>query len=334
MNQKDNVFYQNNPKLYLQLKKLCLKYRRQCTRMIMAQGRKRDKHRKWKLKYLYDWIMQMSQLFKEIPPSLIEKCKWILEGRIDYPYCKNPKCSNKIRKLHGNGKYASHCCSKCAGADPDVLKERENTCLKIYGSTNVFSSDYGKNKMMQTCLRKYNVKYSGASKEKIKNTKLSNLKKYGVENVNQVPEIKQRAVKTSIQRNGQLFNYSIYKYDDMLFDSAWEVAVYIFLKENNIDFRYHDTHITFQYTTKDGKNHIYYPDFVIEGNVYEIKGSQFFDMHDRPYNRITKEFWYEKYECMIKNNVTIISENEIKPYLNYVNKKYGNHFLSSLKIRK
>lgn len=57
-------------------------------------------------------------------------------------------------------------------------------------------------------------------------------------------------------------------------------------------------------------------------------------MHDRPYNRITKEFWYEKYECMIKNNVTIISENEIKPYLNYVNKKYGNHFLSSLKIRK
>lgn len=51
---------------------------------------------------------------------------------------------------------------------------------------------------MQTCLRKYNVKYSGASKEKIKNTKLSNLKKYGVENVNQVPEIKQRAVKTSI----------------------------------------------------------------------------------------------------------------------------------------
>ncbi len=43
---------------------------------------------------------------------------------------------------------------------------------------------------METCLKNHGVPYSGMSEQKKKNTVKSNLKNYGVENVNQVPEIR------------------------------------------------------------------------------------------------------------------------------------------------
>lgn len=41
---------------------------------------------------------------------------------------------------------------------------------------------------------------------------------------------------------------------------------------------------------------------------------------------------HEKYECMIKNDVVIIANNEIKPYIEYINHKYGNKYIEQFKI--
>ena len=51
-----------------------------------------------------------------------------------------------------------------------LKKQREETCLVVYKSKNVFSSDYGKKKIMETCLKNHGVPYSGMSEQKKKNT--------------------------------------------------------------------------------------------------------------------------------------------------------------------
>lgn len=50
------------------------------------------------------------------------------------------------------------------------------------------------------------------------------------------------------------------------------------------------------------------------------------------HNLLSKD--YAKYECMIKNNVKIISDEEIKPILDYINEKYGKNYLKQFKYEK
>lgn len=59
------------------------------------------------------------------------------------------------------------------------------------------------------------------------------------------------------------------KYPGITFDSTWEIKVYDFLMENNIEFQYHNVSIPYEYT---GKTHYYFPDFIVNGRIYEVKG--------------------------------------------------------------
>lgn len=59
-------------------------------------------------------------------------------------------------------------------------------------------------------------------------------------------------------------------YDNIYFDSTWELAYYIFCKE-------HDINITrcnekFEYINVDGNKRMYHPDFRVNGKLTEIKG--------------------------------------------------------------
>lgn len=322
----DNRYYKNNPIYFKQLRKLILQYPRQCTHILLAKGRKREGANNWKFKYLYDWIMQMSCLFVETPPTLIEILLWIMNDMIDYPICENQNCKNKIRKLQIGGRYAKHCCCKCSGKNPQTLKQRELTCLKIYGSKNIFSSDYGKNKIRETCLKNYGVPYSGMSSIKKKHTEESNIKKYGVKNVNQVPEIKERGTTTLMKNYGQLFNYSKYKYDNHKFDSSWEIIYYMYLKDHKIQFEFHKTNFFFTYK-KEGKLKRYYPDFIVENEIHEIKGDQFFNDKNEPYDTVHKLWWKEKYQCMIDHNVKILRSADLKPVFEWFYSIYDNNYL-------
>ncbi len=42
----------------------------------------------------------------------------------------------------------------------------------------------------------------------------------------------------------------------------------------------------------------------------------------------TQSLEHAKYECMLKNNIKIISNNEIQFYLNYIENKYNIHYLN------
>ena len=112
--------------------------------------------------------------------------------------------------------------------------------------------------------------------------------------------------------------YRKYTYNGIMFDSSPEIAYYIWLSDNNIPFIYHpDTEIW--YLDKNGKSHKYEPDFLLlETNILvDIKGDHFFKTNI--FKNVT-----EKYQCMLNNNVMIITSKQYEKFMNYCAKKFGS----------
>ena len=124
-----------------------------------------------------------------------------------------------------------------------------------------------------------------------------------------------------------------YFYDNKHFDSSWELAYYIWLNDNKIEFLYHPP-FYLDYKDDDNKSHKYQPDFLINGKFYEIKGNQFFNEKGEPYNCYEKSFWWNKYKALTENNIIILRESYMRQYLVYVKEKYGKNYLKSFKTQK
>lgn len=131
---------------------------------------------------------------------------------------------------------------------------------------------------------------------------------------------------------------SLYHYDDVAFDSSWELCYYIWLKDHSIDFRFHD--VVLEYSIEDNF-HTYIPDFyLLETKQFiEIKGDHLIDKDDNlitPYKCDNMEDIRKrdnaKTECMLKNNVVIYTSKEMAPILNYVSATYGVDFVASCKV--
>lgn len=245
-----------------------------------------------------------------------------------------------------------------AGQNKKVKEKALNTCLEKYGTTTYSQTEECKQKIADTNIKKYG-KSAIMQIEKFKEKSIKTcLEKYGKDNVSQVKEIQdkkietnrqkygvdwfnnnKKAFKTNIQKYGvysPMQNHNIrcksqqkYLYNMKYFDSSWELAYYIWLKNHNIDFKY-QPNISFEYEYNNNK-HIYHPDFLIDSEIYEIKGPQFFKDGKmiNPYDSSLNDLFEAKHQCMIKNNIKIITD--CTEYINYVNQKYGNNYLKQFK---
>ena len=102
-------------------------------------------------------------------------------------------------------------------------------------------------------------------------------------------------------------------YNGIHCDSSWELAYLVYCIEHDIPIKRCKVRFNYKY---NGTTHTYTPDFIInENQLVEIKGFK-----DRS--------WVEKEKCCKENNIKIIDENEIKPYIDYVKNKYGKDFIS------
>ena len=169
----------------------------------------------------------------------------------------------------------------------------------LFGKDFYMQTDEYKDRYKQTCLEKYGVEYYSQTDESKERYKELMLKKYGVTNFSYTDEFRKN-------RNKKI------NYDNLTFDSSWEVDVYKYCKDNNINCEYQPL-ITFEYEY-DGKIHHYHPDFLINGKIYEVKGNHFFegDKMICPYNRTIDDFFEAKYQCMRDNNVIILTKYEIE----------------------
>ena len=105
-------------------------------------------------------------------------------------------------------------------------------------------------------------------------------------------------------------NYKCGYYQGIWCDSSWELAYILYQKDHNIEVERNLTPYEYVF---EGKTYKFYPDFIVNGELVEIKG--FFDAK----NIAKKE--------QVKN-VIFIGTEEMKPILKYVIQKYGNDFTS------
>ena len=235
-----------------------------------------------------------------------------------------------------------------------LLKSRQQKSLEKYGTTHhMKNKDFCDNffeeyeertgyktpltspKALDNLNKKYNTNVTNAFqieevKEKIKKTKEE---RHGDSNYNNI----EKARKTNLEKYGveaSWANHDVrlkarkkYFYDNKNFDSSWELSVYMYLKENNVDFEYQPD-VYFEYEARN-KVRRYYPDFRIENTYYEIKGEQFYDKENdtfvNPYNNEENDIYNAKHDCLIRNNVKILFYEDIKDIIEKYKTECANH---------
>ena len=286
--------------------------------------------------------------------SLSNRVFWIVNDIHDFPHCKIESCNKKLilPRYFKQFKYQDHCCNKCAQNDNKIkqkiknttferhgnknyrnIKKSKQTCFKHYGCENGMQSDIVKQKVKEHNLKKYGCEWITQSDRQKTQMKLNNLKKYNVENVFQLQKIKNKIKQTLLEKYGSEHTIvGVYLYKDIHFDSAPELAFYIWLSDNNINFEYHPN-IFFNYEF-NGKIYRYFPDFKIENQLIELKGNQFLKEDGtwkNPFDRSQDDFFEAKHQCALKNNVKILYSNDYKTYLDYIDDKYGKEYLKRFK---
>ena len=249
----------------------------------------------------------------------------------------NQNISEQIRKSNKQ-KFGDECIFKTE----HFKQKRVETCMKNFGVEYPMQSKEVQAKSKQTCKLVYGVEYvqqNNAIKQKSIDT---NIKKYGVVNPAQSQQIKDKTRQTCQLKYGvdaPAQNHDIrikqqqkYTYNNINFDSQLEIAYYIWLTDNSIQFEYQpNSSISYMYNEK---LHYYIPDFKVGNTYIEIKGDQFFKTDgtmQNPYNHSQDGLYEAKHKCMLANNVVILRDADIKPILQYISKTYGKTYLKQFK---
>ena len=248
---------------------------------------------------------------------------------------KSPECREKAQQT---------CLEQYGDPHYRNAEKTKQTCIEKYGVDNPAKSPLVKEKTMQTFIEHYGTDNNMKSEVGYAKWQQAIFEKYGVDHNWKAEECKAATKKTLLEMYGMEHTPSWkYCYDEKSFDSSWELAYYIWLKDNKIPFEYPClTH--FKYKDGTGKEHVYNPDFKVEDQIVEIKGTQFIDSEKglaSPYDRakqcsndILIDGIDPKYKCMCENNVIILSKKEMQQYLDYVADAYGADYLKRFKKSK
>lgn len=102
------------------------------------------------------------------------------------------------------------------------------------------------------------------------------------------------------------------RYNNIYFDSSWELAYYIYCIEHNINI---ERCKEIRYYIYNEKQYKYYPDFIVNGEIIEIKGY------------ITDKV---KYKIEQNPDIKVLYYKDIEHCILYCKEKYGDKFWESL----
>jgi len=185
-------------------------------------------------------------------------------------------------------------------------------------------------KIQDTMVERFGVAHPSQSEECRTRAKDVLKEKYGVENAMQNETICARSVETRLRKYGSFLNYRLYDCDSFVFDSSYELAYYLYLRDHHIPFELKPDPIT--YFIK-GRAHKYYPDFKVGDTYVEIKGEYYIDSEGVLVHPLTHKRLVEKTQCMRDNNVKILLKDDLQEAFSYVTQKYGKDYLRSLMRR-
>ena len=252
---------------------------------------------------------------------------------------------NSLQNKDIKEKYKQTCLEKYGVENPsqseEIKKKKEKTTFKHYGVKNPTYIEDHIEKTNQTSLEKYGTLFPSQNfeiKEKAKNTCL---KKYGFKSSAQNSEVKKKlskSLKETISKRTEGEWREIrrkackkYNYEDQMFDSSWELALWIYAKDHNEEIEREPCCFEYEY---EEINHKYFPDFKYKEQLIEIKGDQFFKEDgsmQNPFDSSLNNLFEVKHQCGIKNNVQFWTFKEISPYLKYIEEKYGKGYLEKFK---
>lgn len=225
----------------------------------------------------------------------------------------------------------------------EVKEKSKQSLIKNYGVDNPRKSIILQQKTESTCIKRFGETSFSKTQEFIEKIKATNLKNRGVEFPSQSEQVKERFQKTCKLKYGEFHpmkNDEIkekcmknrtrsYLYEGISFDSSPELAMYIFLKDHKMQFKY-QPHASFTFEHNSEK-HTYFPDFEINGKYIELKGNQFLKEDGTwqcPYDHSLDALYEAKHQCLLKNEIQIMYFNDYKKYLDYIDEKYGKNFLN------
>lgn len=245
-----------------------------------------------------------------------------------------------------------------------VQETKVNTLKQKYGCTNAFNIDYIKEKAQKNSHTAESNKKRNESQSKTKKLLWSqpeyrqnilnkcnttNLQNFGtswssnsdivrskISNTVKSEDCQNRTKQTCLVRYGvqhhtQSRHYidsakKRYVYNNITFDSSWELALYIYAKDHNISIIRCPCQI--KYYDVNNILHYYTPDFLLDNKLVEVKGSQFFNEKGELVNIYTKTVRSDLMKCMKDHNVTILRYDDVKVYIEYCINTYKNDWPS------
>lgn len=248
--------------------------------------------------------------------------------------------------------------TSCSLNANDSKEKRMQTNLEKYGSISPFGSDQVKEKISNIINDKYGSRsnlmkqvaqnhengYGFGNQEVADRCKQTMLDRYGVDNYKKTAAERQaqserskEIIKKSIDiqkkkygtiwlntPEGQRLNRTPkYIYKNEKFDSSWELYYWLWCLGNNIPIERNYKYFTYML---NGKVKRYYPDFIINSNQFvELKGDH---LINDVYHNST---WQEKAKICKRENIIVLSLEDMKPIIKFVQDKYGKTFVSQFK---
>ena len=261
-------------------------------------------------KYGVDYTWQLSS----VQESRKNKC-------LDLYGVEFPLQSVDIRNKTVETKYKINDGKYCS---QKTIEKRLSSFIEHYGVDNNMKSELGQQAYKKAMQEKYGVDYTWQLSSVQEKSKQTNLNKYGFENAIKNNEIRKKAFDNRTKS---------YYYANIHFDSAPELAMYIFLTDNNIKFEYQpDCNFLYEY---DNQIHKYFPDFKINDVFYEIKGDHLIDKNTGkwicPWNHDNDGLYEAKHQFILQHNIVVLTSVKYQQYLDYIDKKYGKEYLKRFK---
>mgnify|MGYP000929035123 CR=1 FL=1 len=244
-------------------------------------------------------------------------------------------CSNCLRAESVKEKYGETHIARVKS----ITAKKQATMIQRYGCANP-SHNKEINKKKSETWKSHQEKNLNAMKNGM-------IGKYGVDNASKIESVRWRKSRAFRNNHKKIktknthviyrpeYHYkSVYIYNNLKFDSSWELAFYIYCIDKGKNIIRETCSFTYNC---NGLDYSYFPDFRVNGALVEIKGLQFFENRNpasrmiNPFDRSLDEKFEAKHQCMIRNGVQIITD--CSKYINYVAQVYGKDFLKSCRIK-
>lgn len=140
-----------------------------------------------------------------------------------------PVCGKRCKFKNLVFGYWNHCSARCAAIDENVINKLQQTNLKKYGVKSVSQCDSVKQKYKETSLKHYGTvspmqnenirnkvsikmkqicnseEFKSHIQEKVKKIQNTCIERYGVKNVSELPDIREKAKQTTLERYGDVY---------------------------------------------------------------------------------------------------------------------------------